>query len=260
MNSDFQKYLGFLLIAIGLVLGVASVPTAYLPPLSLSDEALLGLTLASPAGEVRTPDMPDHVVGPPLVRPVDAQGDPVKVTPELLAILRNAGVERIRVKEFAFGRWTGIWLFMLASALLLGGAYLVRSDMKRKTAAAERAAQTGATDSPEASLLAIIDMVESLRRDLPHMTTGHDRSQAIIDRLGEVQATHVPAFADARPLLISRRGLSGFAELMDRFAAMERQINRAWSAAADGVEDEAIDCIERAAALAEDTRVVLEEN
>ena len=89
------------------------------------------------------------------------------------------------------------------------------------------------------------------------MTTEHDRQHAIIERLGEVQSTHVPAFVDARPLLISRLGLSGFAELMDRFAAMERQVNRAWSAAADGVEDEALDCLERASALAAETTPLL---
>lgn len=250
------KYIGFLLITIGLVLGVASVPTAYLPPLSLPDEGLIGLTLAAPAGEVRTEGMPEHVVGDPIVRPM-TDGQPTKVTAELLTTLRDAGVERIKVKEFALGRWSELWLFALACALLLGGAFLVRTDMKRRLAAAEAAAESNTTSSPEAALAAIVDAIESLRRDLPHMTTEHDRLAAFIDRLGEAQSTHVPAFVDARPLLISRLGLSGFAELMDRFAAMERQINRAWSAAADGVEEEALDCLERASALAAETRPLL---
>lgn len=102
-------------------------------------------------------------------------------------------------------------------------------------------------------LAAIIETIEGLRRDLPHMTTEHDGEAAIIERLGEVQATHVPNLADGRPLLISRLGLSGFAEIMDRFAAVERQFNRAWSAAADGVYDEALDSIERASAIAQET-------
>lgn len=256
MDSNLLKYAGFLLIAIGLVLGVASVPTAYLPSLTLPDEQLIGLTLAAPAGEVRTAGMPDHVVGEPIVRPL-TDGQPTKVTAELLQTLRDAGVERIKVKEFAIGRWSGLLPFVLACGLLLGGAFLVRTDMKRRLAAAEAAAGADTASSPEAALAAITDAIEGLRRDLPHMTTEHDRQHAIIERLGEVQSTHVPAFVDARPLLISRLGLSGFAELMDRFAAMERQVNRAWSAAADGVEDEALDCLERASALAAETTPLL---
>ena len=252
-GGPWLKLAGFVLIALGLVLGVASVPTAYLPPLSLDDERLVGLTLAAPAGEVRTEDMPDHAMGEPLIKPVDDDGEPVKVTAEILATLRDADVKRIKVKEFALSRWTGVWPFLGACGLLLLGALLVRTDMKQRLAAAEAAAQTNTAASPQATLAAITEAIEGLRRELPHMTTDHDRLHAIIERLGEVQSTHVPAFVDARPLLISRLGLSGYAELMDRFAAMERQVNRAWSAAADGVEDESLDCIERASALAAET-------
>ena len=37
--------------------------------------------------------------------------------------------------------------------------------------------------------------------------------------------------------------MGGYAELMDRFAGAERQINRAWSAAADGVLPESHRCL-----------------
>ncbi len=252
LTNDLLKYAGFLLIAAGLVLGVSSVPTAYVPPLSLADEQLVGLTLNGPAGEVRAPDMPEHMAGTPIAN----RGD--DLTPELLFVLRANGTERVQVKEFALTRWTGKWWFALSCLLLLGGAGLVRLDMKQRLAAAHANAQANTTDSPDAALAAIIDTIESLRRDLPRMTTDQDRNHAIIERLGEVQATHVPAFADARPLLISRHGLSGFAELMDHFAAMERQINRAWSAAADAVYEEAADSLERASAMAQDTRARLE--
>ena len=236
---------------------MSSAPTAYVPPLSLDDAQLEGLTLAAPAGEIRTDDMLEHEVGEPIFKPTDADGAPVKVTAEMLATLRDANVKRIKVKEFAFGRWTGLWLFLLACGLLLGGAYLVRSDIKRRLAAAAQEAEMGSVASPEAAFATIVSTLEGLRRDLPHMTTDQDRQQAVIERLGEVQATHVPAFVDGRPLLISRMGLSSFAELMDGFAAMERQINRAWSAAADGVYEESADCLERASALAEETAKLL---
>ena len=50
-------------------------------------------------------------------------------------------------------------------------------------------------------------------------------------------------FVEARSPLIAQLGLAGFAEVMDRWAAAERQINRAWSAAADGVYEEVVDCL-----------------
>jgi hypothetical protein len=86
--------------------------------------------------------------------------------------------------------------------------------------------------------------------DLPHLLllpeALQDRLALILERLGEAQKTHMPAFVEARPILIARLGLGGFAELMDRYAAAERQINRAWSAAADGVPAEAAQCLELA--------------
>ncbi|MCW5757582.1 MAG: hypothetical protein KIT54_10135 [Phycisphaeraceae bacterium] len=247
-----MKLAGFLIIAMGLVLGVASVPTAYVPSLSLPDEALVGLTLNAPAGEVRSEELKIWQKGQPI-----ATTDTV-LTAELLATLRDAGVGRVKVKEFSLARWSGVWLFLLACAMLLGGATLVRLDMRRQLAKARDRADGGGQGSPQAALAAIADAVESLRRDLPHMTTDHDRNHAIIERLGEAQSTHVPAFADARALLVGRLGLSGYAELMDHFAGMERQINRAWSAAADGVYEEAADCLERAWAMLGPTKAALE--
>lgn len=252
-----MKLIGFLIIAASLVLGVAVAPTAYLPRLDLPDEALVGLTLNAPAGEVRTDDMPPFETGEPIAQP--GEDEETTLTPALLAELRAAGVERVRVKEFAFSRWSGRWWFLLAMVGLVAGAGLVRMEMRQRLAASrDGRGLTPGTNSPEATLAAITDAINGLRRDLPHMTTSHDREAAIIERLGEVQAVHVPAFVDARERIVSRHGLSGYAAIMDRFAAMERQINRAWSAAADAVDEEAIDCIERASALAEQTRGALD--
>jgi hypothetical protein len=76
-----------------------------------------------------------------------------------------------------------------------------------------------------------------------------ERLRLILTRLTEAQRTHMPAFVEARPVLIARLGLAGFAELMSTYAAAERQINRAWSAAADGVYEEALRCLELASQL-----------
>lgn len=264
-----MKLIGFLIIAAALVLGVAVAPTAYLPRLDLPDEQLIGLTLNAAAGEKapevssEEPAEPDQATDTPTEDPI-VTGEPIatpnsELTAELLTELRDADVERVRVKEFSFARWSGKWWFLLALGGLLAGAALVRVDNRKRLAASTNSA-TAKASSPEATLGAIIETIEGLRRDLPHMTTEHDREAAIIERLGEVQAVHVPAFVDARERLVSKHGMSGYAAIMDRFAAMERQINRAWSAAADAVDDEAQDCIERAAALAQETRAALETN
>ena len=65
-------------------------------------------------------------------------------------------------------------------------------------------------------------------------------------------------FIDARQALIGRHGLGGYAMIMDRFAAAERQINRARSAAADGVYDEAETCLKAAADRLRETSQTLE--
>jgi hypothetical protein len=80
-----------------------------------------------------------------------------------------------------------------------------------------------------------------------------ERFGLILTRVGELQKTHMIAFVEARPVLIARLGLGGYAELMDRYAAAERQLNRAWSAAADGVYEEAVQALEVAGVLLDES-------
>ena len=53
--------------------------------------------------------------------------------------------------------------------------------------------------------------------------------------------------------LIQQCGIGHAAEVMDRFAAAERQINRAWSAASDGVLEEAEACLAEATMYLDET-------
>ena len=55
---------------------------------------------------------------------------------------------------------------------------------------------------------------------------------------------------EGRDALVADLGMAGYAELMDAFSRLERALNRAWSAAADGVPDEALRCVDEAVALA----------
>jgi hypothetical protein len=54
------------------------------------------------------------------------------------------------------------------------------------------------------------------------------------------------SFADDREAMIHGMGLVPYAAVMDAFARAERQINRAWSASADGYVDEVWACMAKA--------------
>ena len=68
----------------------------------------------------------------------------------------------------------------------------------------------------------------------------------IVEWIDGELAEDIRIFADGRDNITSEFGLSTFADVMSQFAAGERAINRAWSAAADGYVDEAADCVQRA--------------
>lgn len=233
-----MKLLGYLIVVVSLVAGVMAAVTAYLPRLSLPDESLLGLTLNAPAGP-----------GPKArgAAPVASSG--ATLTPEILAQLRTQGVTRVRVREFSPGRWSGAWIFGASAVGLLVGGLLVRSAARARD---PLAGEGGGTDA-ETALESIRGIVGSLRRDLPGLPDDASRNAAVLERLGEVQREHAPAFVRARTALLAARGLAGFAQIADRFATAERQINRAWSAAADNQASEAAECLERATTLLEAT-------
>ncbi len=72
---------------------------------------------------------------------------------------------------------------------------------------------------------------------------GVDRVRAEIDeRLRE----SLRRFAEVRESLVHLYGLQAYADIMSRFAAGERALNRAWSASADGYADESLASLDRA--------------
>jgi hypothetical protein len=242
-----MKLLSFLLIWGSLAIGVAAASTAYLPTLDMLGKAAEPLTLSSPAGAKEVPSAKDPAVleRVPLVAPVGPDGAPTRLTPEVVAVLREAGVERVRVKEFAFERWSSRWIFVGACLGLLAGSMLVRLEARRSATAATSAVGPGGT--PEAALRAMIERASSIRA----MATsgGADPAAAcaaIVAGVDALNATEVPTFVDARPRIIGRIGFGRYARLMDAFAASERSLNRAWSAAADRVLPEAILSLDKA--------------
>lgn len=220
----------FVLVAGSLVLGLIAAASAYLAPLSLPDRTLAGLTAADTMASAPGGTAPD---APPLLR----KGETLDAT--TLERLRSAGAQRVRVEEFAFERWSGRWMFAIAGIGLATGGLLGRWSAKRR-------AQQGATaaeSAPERHLDAADAVLRSLLERWPSLEAQGTEAKETIAALSPLIDETLPAFAAARPTIVARMGLGGFAMVMDRFAAAERQIHRAWSAAADGVPQESRTCL-----------------
>lgn len=187
------------------------------------------------------------------VLPVGRTGD--RLTPGLVALLNEAGVTSVRVTEFSAARWPHGWLFGLSCVGLLAGAWMVRRARRLALARAEAAgpvAPEDATDAP-AVFARLSGRLHTLADELAGTTDEGARLEAIVRHIGRIQRDDVPAFIADRPALVNRLSLAGYAELMDSFAAMERQLNRAWSAAADAHLPESEDCLRNAQPLVVET-------
>ncbi len=244
--------LGNLLIAVSLVLGALASTTAYVPRLTADDSVLaVGdgyARLNAPAG-ARRDEAGRFVLTADGARvPLAPAG--TELTPELQARLRAAGVRRVRVKEFSIRRWQHAWLFGLAALGLLAGSALVKRETARKLRRQPVDRGTVAQDTPQAVLARIVATARDLQRELPGMPDGAARTRAILERVGHVQTELSLQVVEGRNVLVAALGLARFAELMVAFSRLERALNRAWSAAADGVLDEAQRCIDDAAAYA----------
>ncbi|MBN2476819.1 MAG: hypothetical protein JXB62_19590 [Pirellulales bacterium] len=238
-----MKTLGQFVVWLSLAGGVLAAATGYLAALDQPDEQLLGLTLAAPAGLIEKPDGTTL----PIVDTED--GRQPRVTGPLLGELRAAGVKNVRVKQFSLRRWRGKWCFLLALVgLLIGGLLTRRADRPRRAAVADQA------DSPQRILKAVQRAIGQLRQQLPELPDRATQLLAIVEQLDALAKTHMATFVDARSALVASLGMAGYASLMDSYAAGERQINRAWSAAADQAYAEAVGCLAEAARWMEDAR------
>jgi hypothetical protein len=235
-----MKLLASLLIAIFLCLGALSTVTAYLPTLDSIDAALdadpkTSLTLAAVVavkkdGEVKI-----------LLDPADSP----RIDKNSIQKLRTAGVKRIQVREFSFWRWSLSWLFLISVIGIVVGGLLIKKQMKQDVAARVDAAREEGL-SVEQCMEQVQGRLGELAREVldePDEERANVHITKALDDLGRGQLATV---LDARPVLINRFGLSGYAEFMSLYSTLERRIHRAWSAAADAVHEEAVDCLAQA--------------
>jgi hypothetical protein len=239
-----MKLLAGLLIWVSLGFGVVATAAIYFPDITgaTADDFLT----TNDDGET-VPLETKAAVGPEIARdggttPAFPAGTPL--TAETLQAMRDAGVTRVKVLDFNWNRWTHKWHFVASVVGLIAGAFLTKFTNKRDLEAANAA--TPPEETPEYALTAASEETKALVEELPGMANDHDRLHAIINRLGELQQTHLTAYPAARDRLIAAHGLGGYAQRMDAFAAADRNINRAWSAAADGHLPEALESLENA--------------
>lgn len=247
-----MRVAGYFVITVSLVLGAIAATTAYVPPLTEDAAALAAAGgyahLNAPAGVQR------DAAGEPVLSAAGARVPlapaGTELTPDVQARLRAAGVRRVRVREFAFARWQHAWLFVLAVAGLVAGSVLVRRDTARAQRSRQVDGERQTQGTPQAALAEIVAAARGLQADLAALAADADRARAIIERVGHVQAVLALRVVEGRDALVADLGMAGYAELMDAFSRLERALNRAWSAAADDVLDEALRSIDEAVALA----------
>ena len=99
-------------------------------------------------------------------------------------------------------------------------------------------------DEMRYNLSSLIEHTNQLGNEIPNMAPSK-----ITKFVDDVLADDFRSFAENRESIIPKFGLTVYADIMTNFAAGERYVNRAWSAAADGYVDEAANCIDHANTL-----------
>ena len=96
-------------------------------------------------------------------------------------------------------------------------------------------------DSLRSSLTRVVEAIERLEAEKDTVYVYDFRT-----RIDDGFRSDLEAFADAREVLSHLYGLRAYADIMGRFAAGERYLNRVWSASTDGYIDEALAYVGRA--------------
>ncbi|TVQ54339.1 MAG: hypothetical protein EA377_05600 [Phycisphaerales bacterium] len=232
-----MKLIGSLLVTVSLIIGVLAATTAYLVPIDRIDPDQDRVVLHAPAGSEVDEDDPT-AMPEPVLRPGTME-EPLTLTEAHLDELRDAGATRVHAKEFSFRHWQEWWLFLLACIGLTVGSLMVRTAMKRELTQLAPSPSEQSTVPPRELLENAKKDAVDLQNELSKMTDPRAKQQRILSRVERMQEQSFDPFVQSRPKLINDYGMAGYAQIMDRFAAAERQFNRAWSAAADHVLEEA---------------------
>ena len=144
--------------------------------------------------------------------------------------------------------WAPFAVVLVAGSL---GVLLVRR--AAKAAAMHEESQSVSIETLQTSLQRAVAEVGALDEERDSIDV-YD----LKDRIDERVRVHLDAFADAREVVAHRYGLQQYADLMNRFAAAERYLNRVWSASTDGYIDEAHTYLGRSRKQFEEARKILD--
>ena len=121
---------------------------------------------------------------------------------------------------------------------------------------AQRARKAEATDVEviTTNVRAIESSLQSLTAEAKKLNAekGEINVYDLRHRIDERFLADLVKFVDARESIAHSYGLKAYAEVMNRFAAGERSLNRVWSASTDGYIDETSAYLEKAATYFED--------
>lgn len=132
------------------------------------------------------------------------------------------------------------WPWYLAAGIVgVIGVYIVKTSARRD-AQADHILEADRVMLHQ-SLASIVTNLEELNLGKAEIPTHEMRFE--IDRLFRIDLN---AFVDARESMKHLYSLQDFADVMSAFSVGERNINRVWSASADGYVDEVMNYLERA--------------
>ncbi len=141
----------------------------------------------------------------------------------------------VSIRQAAAIDW---WIYAGTAVIGLVGVVILRLTARAQVGAGEKLRTDVESMGSSLSFLR-----ECLAGEIDERKRGvYDVHQWIDDEL----AGPIAKFVDARESLIPAFGMQVYADVMTRFAAGERMVNRAWSASADGYVDEVWICLERA--------------
>lgn len=148
--------------------------------------------------------------------------------------------------------WSTInWTWYLISALVcVLGIVAIRISKRADGIKSEQSQANYSTLAINIDL--VITNLQQLKKSQAEM-----RPSEMVTFIDDQLADGLREFADAREAIIPQQGLHHYADIMTQFAAGERAINRAWSAAADGYVDEVEICLERANTFFQNARQML---
>jgi len=130
---------------------------------------------------------------------------------------------------------------LFAGSILMGFVGVLLLKRTRRGAARQDHVLHGNRETLQSSLARIVDGLDALSSKGAGLADDDIRHE--VDRRFRAD---LAAFVDARESLIHLYGMKVYAEIMSRFAAGERYLNRAWSASTDGYGEEARDYLDRA--------------